>query len=122
MIQTRFVLTIASLILLMAGSAAEASATQNSKSSIKVKSHDGTSLAVECAGTGPTLLIVHGGTGDRGRWVPLFPHLAPRFTVCAMERRGHGESQAGESYRLEKEFQDVAVVTNFLLARKQPPL
>jgi pimeloyl-ACP methyl ester carboxylesterase len=26
---------------------------------------------------------------------PLFPLLAPHFTVCAMDRRGHGESEAG---------------------------
>lgn len=77
-----------------------------------VKSKDGTRIAVECTGTGPSLLIVHGGTGDRGRWKPLLPLFAPQFTVCAMDRRGHGESEAGSRYSLKKEFEDVAAVVN----------
>lgn len=75
-----------------------------------VRSKDGTRIAVECAGKGPTLLIVHGGTGDRSRWKPLFPLFASQFTVCAMDRRGHGESKAGSHYSLRKEYEDVAAV------------
>ena len=77
-----------------------------------VKSKDGTRIAVECTGKGPSLLIVHGGTGDRGRWKPLLPLFATHFTVCAMDRRGHGESQAGPRYSLSKEFEDVVAVVN----------
>ena len=77
-----------------------------------VRSKDGTRIAVECTGKGPTLLIVHGGTGDRSRWKPLFPLFASQFTVCAMDRRGHGESEAGSNYSLKKEFEDVAAVVN----------
>lgn len=98
----------------MTGSASQSSATQNPKSTPRVKANDGTSIAVECMGTGPTLLIVHGGTGDHRRWVPLFPLFAPHFTVCAMDRRGHGESEAGTDYSLKKEFEDVAAVVNAL--------
>lgn len=79
---------------------------------VKVTSKDGTPIAVECAGAGPTLLIVHGGTGDRTRWKPLFPLFASRFTVCAMDRRGHGESGDAPEYRLQKEFEDVVAVVN----------
>jgi pimeloyl-ACP methyl ester carboxylesterase len=79
-----------------------------------VKSRDGARIAVECAGKGPTLLIVHGGTGDRTRWKPLFRLFAPQFTVCAMDRRGHGESEAGSNYHLRKEYEDVAAVVNSL--------
>jgi pimeloyl-ACP methyl ester carboxylesterase len=77
-----------------------------------IKSKDGTRIAVECTGKGPSLLIVHGGTGDRGRWKPLLPLFASDFTVCAMDRRGHGESEAGSNYSLRKEFEDVAAVVN----------
>src|SRR6185312_14455702 len=77
-----------------------------------VRSKDGTRIAVECTGKGPTLLIVHGGTGDRSRWKPLFPQFASQFTVCAMDRRGHGESKAGSNYSLRKEYEDVAAVVN----------
>ena len=77
-----------------------------------VRSKDGTRIAVECAGIGPSLLIVHGGTGDRSRWKPLLSLFASHFTVCAMDRRGHGESEAGSDYRLSKEYEDVAAVVN----------
>ena len=79
-----------------------------------VRSKDGTRIAVECSGKGPSLLIVHGGTGDRSRWQPLLPLFASHFTVCAMDRRGHGESEAGSNYSLRKEFEDVAAVVNVL--------
>ena len=77
-----------------------------------VRSKDGTRIAVECTGKGRSLLIVHGGTGDRSRWQPLLPLFASDFTVCAMDRRGHGESEAGSNYSLRKEFEDVAAVVN----------
>src|SRR6202790_2468951 len=79
---------------------------------ITVRSKDGTLIAVECAGAGPSLVIVHGGTGDRTRWTPLFPLLASRFTVCAMDRRGHGASGDSPHYSLQREVEDVAAVVN----------
>lgn len=77
-----------------------------------VKSKDSTPIAVECAGAGPTLVIVHGGIGDHTRWKPLFPFLAPRFRVCAMDRRGHGMSGDSHDYALQRETEDVAAVVN----------
>jgi pimeloyl-ACP methyl ester carboxylesterase len=67
---------------------------------------------VECAGSGPTLLFVHGGVGDRTRWTPMFPLLAPKFTACAMDRRGRGASGDSPEYSLSKEAEDVAAVVN----------
>ena len=75
-----------------------------------VQSADGTPIAFECAGAGPSLVIVHGGTGDRTRWTPLFPLLAPHFRVCAMDRRAHGASGDAPSYSLLKEVEDVIAV------------
>src|ERR1700676_1717803 len=77
-----------------------------------VRSKDGTLIAVECAGAGPSLVIVHGGTGDRSRWTPLFPLFASRFRVCAMDRRGHGASGDSPHYSLQREAEDVAAVVN----------
>jgi len=85
-------------------------ASQLESSTFTVKSKDNTSIAVECAGTGPTLLIVHGGIGDRTRWKPLFPLFARRFTVCAMDRRGHGGSAASADYGVQRGAEDVAAV------------
>lgn len=79
---------------------------------IRVSSKDGTPLAVECAGAGPSLVLVHGGTGDRSRWTPLFPFFASHFRVCAMDRRAHGASGDSPDYSLQKEAEDVAAVVN----------
>ena len=89
------------------------SQTADTRSQVSfIRSKDRTRIAVECTGSGPSLLIVHGGTGDRSRWRPLLPLFASHFTVCAMDRRGHGESGAGSNYSLRKEFEDVAAVVN----------
>jgi pimeloyl-ACP methyl ester carboxylesterase len=79
---------------------------------IAVTSKDGTRIGVECAGTGPTLVFVHGGVGDRTRWTPMFPLLASKFTTCAMDRRGRGASGDSAEYSLLSEAEDVAAVVN----------
>lgn len=94
------------------GSAAQTASTANRSELITVTSKDGTRIGVECAGTGPTLLFVHGGVGDRTRWTPMFPLLASKFTACAMDRRGRGASGDSPEYTLSKEAQDVAAVVN----------
>src|SRR5678815_1017549 len=99
--------TIAVLVLCLVTMAA-AGAEQTSIST--VASADGTPIAIECAGAGPSLLIVHGGTGDRTRWTPLFPLLEPTFRVCAMDRRAHGASGDTLPYSLDKEVDDVVAV------------
>jgi pimeloyl-ACP methyl ester carboxylesterase len=83
---------------------------QSETSTAQISSRDGTLIAVECAGAGPNLLIVHGGTGDRSRWKPLFPFFASHFTVCAMDRRGRGASGDSVDYSLQKGAEDVAAV------------
>ena len=87
-------------------------APESESSMISVTSKDGTRIAVECAGAGPSLVIVHGGTGDHNRWKPLFPLFAAHFRVCAMDRRGHGASGDSPDYSLQKEAEDVAAVVN----------
>jgi pimeloyl-ACP methyl ester carboxylesterase len=79
---------------------------------VRVPSRDGTLIAVQCAGTGPGLVLVHGGIGDRTRWTPMFPLLSSHFTVCAMDRRGHGASGDSPEYSLQKEAEDVAAVVD----------
>ena len=89
-----------------------AQATSSGGQLIHVRSSDGTTIAVECSGTGPTLLFVHGGVGDRTRWTPMFPFLSSHFTTCAMDRRGHGASGDSVEYSLRKEAEDVAAVVD----------
>lgn len=79
---------------------------------LRVPSKDGTLIAVECAGSGPSLVIAHGGVGDRTRWTPMFPLLSSRFTVCAMDRRGRGDSGDSPDYSLQKEAEDIAAIVD----------
>lgn len=99
--------TIAALSVFI-GLLATAASAQTTVS--MVASADGTPIAVECAGVGPTLVIVHGGVGDRTRWTPLFPRLSSTFRVCAMDRRAHGASGDTLPYSLQKEVDDVLAV------------
>ena len=92
----------------------DASSGAGDSSMMKVTSRDGTLIAVECAGAGPNLLLVHGGAGDRTRWTPLFPLLSQRFRVCAMDRRGHGLSGDRADYSMTKEAEDVVAVVSAL--------
>lgn len=42
------------------------------------------------AGEGPPLLFVHGGFTQATDWIPLWPHLAQRYRLMAVDRPGHG--------------------------------
>jgi pimeloyl-ACP methyl ester carboxylesterase len=58
---------------------------------------DGCSLAYEDAGSGaPPLLFVHGWGGNRGNFAPQVAHFARAHRVVAIDRRGHGASDAPE--------------------------
>jgi pimeloyl-ACP methyl ester carboxylesterase len=86
--------------------------TQATREVIRVPSRDGTLIALECEGSGPTLILVHGGVGDRTRWTPMLPLLSSRFRACAMDRRGRGGSGDSPEYSLTKEAEDVAAVVD----------
>jgi len=80
-----------------------------------VTSADGTEIAFERTGSGPPLVLVHGGGGiDHRRWdlVGTRSALADQFTVYTMDRRGRGESGDAEEYALEREFEDVAAIVD----------
>jgi len=96
------------VLVLCVGIVAAQGQAQTSMST--VRSADGTPIAIECAGAGPSLVIVHGGAGDRTRWTPLFPLFATQFRVCAMDRRAHGASGDTLPYSLQKEVEDVLAV------------
>jgi pimeloyl-ACP methyl ester carboxylesterase len=76
----------------------------------EVISTDGTRIGLLTAGAGPSLLLVHGGTGCIEGWQSLWGTLTRRWRVTAMDRRGRGSSGDTEPYLLSKEFQDVAAV------------
>jgi magnesium chelatase accessory protein len=45
---------------------------------------------VQVAGTGPTLLLLHGSGASAHSWADLLPRLAPHATVVAPDLPGHG--------------------------------
>jgi pimeloyl-ACP methyl ester carboxylesterase len=76
-------------------------------------SADGTAIAYEVTGNGPTLVIVEGALCHRGMGAfdELAPILADRFTVVGYDRRGRGESGPGTSpYAVQQEVEDLVAV------------
>jgi pimeloyl-ACP methyl ester carboxylesterase len=53
---------------------------------------NGARLWYEEAGSGPTVLLLHGGLGDSGLWEPVVPHLAKRFRTIRTDLRFFGKS------------------------------
>ena len=71
----------------------------------------GTTLSYSVEGSGPPLVLVHGGFSDHEtNWTFVAPLLQQRFTVYAIARRGRGATDATEHHTLEDEAQDVADV------------
>jgi pimeloyl-ACP methyl ester carboxylesterase len=71
-------------------------------------SKDGTHIAYQQTGSGPTLILVHGTSGNHTGWEPVLPILANHFSIYAMDRRGRGGSQIEGDYAIQREFEDVA--------------
>jgi pimeloyl-ACP methyl ester carboxylesterase len=82
----------------------------------EVRSDDGTPIGLVTAGSGPPLLLVHGGLSGRSRFAPLWAHLVPHFRVTAIDRRGRSSSGDGPEYALEREYEDVRAVASHLAA------
>jgi pimeloyl-ACP methyl ester carboxylesterase len=78
------------------------------------RSPDGTTIGFEESGSGPRLVLVHGGVSDRTYWAPVVPALTGHAAVVTVDRRGRGASGDTEPYALEREVEDlVAVVEAF---------
>jgi len=53
---------------------------------------NGARLWYDEAGSGPSLVLLHGGLGDSGLWEPVVPFLAGRFRVIRTDLRFFGRS------------------------------
>jgi pimeloyl-ACP methyl ester carboxylesterase len=67
------------------------------------------------------LILVHGASADHTTFRVIGPRLARRFTVHAMDRRGRGASGDRLPYSIEREFEDIAAVTETLAAETGTP-
>ena len=73
-----------------------------------VRSADGTRIAYQRLGSGPPVLVVHGGLGTSAGWGPVAHRLARHHEVVLFDRRGRGLSGDGDApHRLEREVEDV---------------
>jgi pimeloyl-ACP methyl ester carboxylesterase len=79
---------------------------------------DGARIGLLTAGSGPGLLLVHGGMGTLENWRGVWGALTGQRRVTAMDRRGRGSSGDTDTYALSSEYADVAAVAA-MLAREQ---
>jgi pimeloyl-ACP methyl ester carboxylesterase len=72
-----------------------------------VISKDGTEIAYDKVGSGPTVILVDGALAVRASGSSLAELLAPNFTVYSYDRRGRGDSTDTKPYSVEKEVGDI---------------
>jgi pimeloyl-ACP methyl ester carboxylesterase len=73
-----------------------------------VTSSDGTTIGYRQIGSGPGLLLLHGGIQASQHYMRLAVALADAFTIYVPDRRGRGMSGPyGEQYSITKECEDV---------------
>ena len=88
----------------------------------RVRSADGTSIAVYATGIGRPLLLAHGTTADHTAFRVVGPRFATERIVHAMDRRGRGASGDTLPYSVVREFEDVAAVADLLATDGDGPI
>jgi pimeloyl-ACP methyl ester carboxylesterase len=82
---------------------------------MRITTDDGVELAVEVAGDGPGLLLVHGFGGAKEDFTDHVPTLARDHTVVIFDHRGHGASDKPDDpamYSLERLAADTLQVAD----------
>lgn len=82
-----------------------------------VTSADGSTIAYEVQGSGPTLLLIGGAFSSRQSAAGILPYLTPHFTAVSVDRRGRGESTDASNpppYEREREIEDVRILLDAL--------
>jgi pimeloyl-ACP methyl ester carboxylesterase len=77
-----------------------------------VVSDDDTEIAYERVGSGPPLVLLHGGSTTRRTWDAIRPHLTDDFTLVVPDRRGRGDSGDAEEYGLDREVADLRALVD----------
>ena len=78
-----------------------------------VRSVDGTTIAFEVVGQGPSVILVGGAFCDRSArasGTPLATHLSSSFKVYSYDRRGRGDSGDTPPYAIAREVEDLAAL------------
>lgn len=88
---------------------------------VKHLTRDGVRLAYVEKGTGePSILLVHGMTGEHSSFLYLLHHLSKNHRVVAVDLRGHGQSDAPEGVYSDDVFNDDLVFMCNELGLKNP--
>jgi pimeloyl-[acyl-carrier protein] methyl ester esterase len=66
------------------------------------------SLHVDCAGTGPDLVLLHGWGMHSGAWAEEIPRLARKHRVHAIDLPGHGRSAAAHAGSFDAAADEIA--------------
>ena len=80
-------------------------------------SADGTRIAYDMSGSGPALILLHGGGDNRKNWhkAGYVKRLTDEFTVITIDIRGNGESDyryEGSDFAIEKLTNDILCVAD----------
>jgi pimeloyl-ACP methyl ester carboxylesterase len=86
-------------------------------STVYATSPDGTRVAYDRSGSGPAIVLLHGGGGTRQDWTEAgyVGRLRDNFTVITLDLRGHGQSglpTEPAAYAIHKMGQDILAVAD----------
>jgi alpha-beta hydrolase superfamily lysophospholipase len=86
-------------------------------------SKDGTKIAYDVAGTGPAVILLHGGGQTRQAWhrAGYVERLSKEFTVITIDIRGNGESDKPgdvKAFEFERINEDVLAVADAVKAQR----
>src|SRR5215213_11802667 len=65
----------------------------NAQAGSGIAAVNGAQIAYDVAGSGPAVLLLHAGIGDRRMWDAQIPAFAEHFTVIRFDARGFGETR-----------------------------
>lgn len=105
------------------GGAAPAPADATAAKIPTITAADGTKIAYEVSGTGPALLMLHGGGQNRKSWADrgYVNRLAKKFTVIRLDFRGSGDSGRPDTpaaYALDVVLADILAVADAAGAKR----
>ena len=70
-------------------------------------------------GSGPPVILLHGGLANSNYWGDLIPALAPHYRTIVMDSRGHGRSSRdAQPYGYDLMASDVLALMDFLKIEK----
>ncbi|MGR6320397.1 alpha/beta fold hydrolase [Micromonospora soli] len=85
----------------------------------RITAPDGAAIVLHSTGTGPDVVVVHGGGVTIDEYRRLAARLADRFTVHLYNRRGRADAPARrEPYTVEQEIEDLGAVLAHTGARR----